>query len=89
MAVELRLGRKVAKRLKLKRLVMARVRARVPTGRPIVLRAKLASRARRALRKRRSVAFSIAVTMTDPAGNRSRLTRKGALKRPAKRPRRA
>ena len=88
-AVELRLGRKVAKRLKLKRLVIARVRARVPTGRPIVLRAKLTSRARRALRKRRSVAFSITATLTDPAGNRSRLTRKGALKRPAKRPRRS
>lgn len=87
--VELRLTRRLAKRLKLKRVVIARVRGAVRAGRATILRAKLTRRARRALRTRRSLKLSIAASFTDAAGNRARVARKGALRRPANRPRRS
>lgn len=88
-AVQLKVTRKVARRLKLGKLVIARGRRAVPAGRAVVLQAKLARKPRRALRKRRSVSFRIAATLTDSAGQRSQLARKGAMKQPAKRPRRS
>ena len=81
--VGLRITRKLAKRLKLKRQVrIARGRGAVAAGRPRIVRAKLTRAARRALRGRRSVRFRIVGSLTDTAGNRSRATRSGAMKRP-------
>ena len=85
--LELRVTRKLAKRLKLKKkVVIARVRGAVPAGRATPLRAKLTRRARRALRTRRSLRLTIAAGLTDAAGNPTRMTKKASLKRP--RPRR-
>ena len=81
--VGLRITRKLAKRLKLKRKVrIARGRGAVAAGRPRIVRAKLTRAARRALRGRRSVRFRIVASLADTAGNRSRATRGAAMKRP-------
>lgn len=88
--VQLKITRKLARRLKLgRRVVIARARGSVPAGRTAVLRARLTKRARRALRNRRSVRFRIAATLTDSAGQKVPLARKAAMKRPARRPRRS
>jgi hypothetical protein len=89
-AVQLRVARKLARRLKLRgKIVIARVKGAVPAERAVVLRAKLTRKARRALRNRRSLRFRIAATLTDSAGNRAPLARSATMKRPAKRPRRS
>ena len=81
--LELRVTRKLAKVLKLrKKVVIARVRGAVPAGRATPLRAKLTRRARRALRTRRALRLTIAAALTDAAGNRTRVTKKASLKRP-------
>jgi hypothetical protein len=86
-AVQLRVTRKVARRLKLRRrLVIARASGPVPAGRAVVLRPKLVKRARKALRERKSVRFTIAATLTDSLGKTARLSRKASMKRPKKRP---
>ena len=82
-ALELKVTRKLARRLKLgKKVVIARVRGAVPAGRATPLRAKLTRRARRALRTRRLLRLTIAAALTDAAGNRTRVTKKASLKRP-------
>ncbi|HMJ02828.1 MAG TPA: hypothetical protein VK506_07795, partial [Conexibacter sp.] len=85
-ALELKVTRKLARRLKLGKLVIARVKGAAPAGRATPLRAKLTRRARRALRTRRSLRLTIAAALTDAAGNRTRMTKKASLQRP--RPRR-
>jgi hypothetical protein len=68
-AVELKVTRKLAKRLKLgKKVVIARVKGAAPAGRATPLRAKLTRRARRALRTRRALRLTITAALTD-AGN--------------------
>jgi hypothetical protein len=84
-AIQLKIARKLAKRLKLKKRVIARGRRAVPAGRAVVLQAKLTRKARQALRNRRSVKFRIAATLTDSAAQRSSLARRAAMKRPARR----
>ena len=81
-ALELKVTRKFARRLKLGKVVIARVRGAVPAGRATPLRAKLTRRARRALRTRRLLRLTIAAALTDAAGNRTRVTKKASLKRP-------
>jgi hypothetical protein len=79
--VELRITRKLAKRLKLKRkVVIARARGAVPAGRVVSVRPKLTKAVRRALRKRTSLPFTIRATLTDALGNRATLSRKASLK---------
>jgi hypothetical protein len=85
-ALELKVTRKLARRLKLgKKVVIARVRGAAPAGRATPLRAKLTRRARRALRTRRSLRLTIAAALTDAAGNRTRVTKKASLQRPRRR----
>ena len=85
-AVQVRVTRKLAKALGLRRkTVIAKARGSVTAGRRKTLRTKLTAKARRALRRRKSLKLSLAATFTDTAGNRARKTRKGALKLPAKR----
>jgi hypothetical protein len=87
--VQLKVTRKVARRLELKKLVIARGRRAVPVGRAAIVQAQLTRKVRRALRSRKSVRFRIAATLTDSAGRRSPLAPMAAMKRPAKRPRRS
>jgi hypothetical protein len=85
--IQLKVTRKLAKRLKLKKkVVIARASAPVPAGRAVVLRAKLVKKARKALRKRKSVRFTIAATLTDSLGKTAQLSRKASMKRPKRRP---
>ena len=85
-AVQVRVTRKLAKALGLRRkTVIAKARGSVTAGRRKTLRTKLTAKARRALRRRKSLKLSLAATFTDTAGNRARKARKGALKLPAKR----
>jgi hypothetical protein len=87
--VELRVTRKLAKRLKLKRkVVIARSNGNLAAGQRKTLRAKLTKRARRALRTRRSVRFSMRARFDDTAGNRSRKARGASMKLPKKKQRR-
>jgi hypothetical protein len=82
-ALELKVTRKLARRLKLKKnVVLARVRGAAPAGRATPLRARLTRRARRAIRTRRALRLTIAAALTDAAGNRTRVTKKASLKRP-------
>jgi hypothetical protein len=82
-AVQLRVARKLARRLKLgRRLVIARAGGPVPAGRPVVLRAKLVKKARKRLRNRKAVRLTIAATFTDSLGKTSRLSREASMKRP-------
>jgi hypothetical protein len=84
--VQVRVTRKLAKALGLgRKTVIAKARGSLRANRRKTLRSKLTARARRALRRRTSLKLRLAATFTDPAGNRARLTRKGTLKRPAKR----
>ena len=85
--IQLKVTRKLAKRLKLKKkVVIARASGPVPAGRAVVLRAKLVKKARKALRKRKSVRFTIAATLTDSLGKTAQLSRKASMKRPKRRP---
>jgi hypothetical protein len=80
--VELRVTRKLAKALGLgRRVVMARAKGNLRAGRRTTLRPKLASRARKALRRRRSVSFRLTATFADPSGNRAKQARRASLKR--------
>ena len=84
--VEVRVTRKLARALRLgRKTVLAKLRGRVTAGRRKTLRAKLVKKARRAMRRRKSLKLSLAATFTDAAGNRARQVRKGTLKRPARR----
>jgi hypothetical protein len=84
--VELRITRKLAKQLKLgKKVVIARAKGSLKPVRKTTLRPKLASRARRALRRRKSLTLSIIATFTDPAGNGAKKSVKASLKRPRRR----
>ena len=84
--VEVRITRKLAKQLKLgKKVVIARAKGSLKPVRKTTLRPKLASRTRRALRRRTSLTLSIAATFTDPAGNAARKSVKASLKRPRRR----
>lgn len=80
--IQLTIAKKLARRLNLKRVRIARVVGAVPAGRAATLRAKLTRAARRALRGRRSLKLRIAAVLTDPAGNSSTLARNSALRRP-------
>jgi hypothetical protein len=80
--IELRIAKRLAKRLKLKGTRIARVAGAVPAGRAATLRAKLTRAARRALRGRRSLKLRVAAVLTDSSGNRSTLAKRGTLKRP-------
>ena len=85
-AVEVRVTRKLAKALGLRRkTVIAKAKGSVRAGARKTLRARLAARARRAMRRRNSLRLSLAATFTDAAGNRAKQTRKGTLKRPTRR----
>ncbi len=84
--VEVRVTRRLAKGLRLRgKVVIARVKARVAAGRRRNLRVKLTSRARRALRRRKSLKVTVAASFTDAAGNRARRSLKRTLKRPRRR----
>ena len=84
--VQVRVTRKLAKALGLRRkTVIAKAKGSVTAGGRKTLRAKLAPRARRAMRRRNSLKLRLAGTFTDAAGNRAGLTRKGTLKRPSRR----
>jgi hypothetical protein len=84
--VEVRVTRKLAKALGLKkRVLLARAKGNLRAGRRTTLRAKLASRARRSLRSRRSLKVSLKATFADAAGNRAPKAAKGTLKRPRRR----
>ena len=65
--------------------VIATAKGRATAGRRTTLRAQLARKARRALRKRKILEVSLAATFADTAGNRSRKNGKGTLKRPRRR----
>ena len=56
-------------------------------GRAKTLRVKLTKRARRALRRKKSLKLTIRATLTDSAGNLTKPARRASLKRP-KKPRR-
>ena len=81
-ALELKVARKLARRLKLGRVVIARGQGAVPAGRRTTLRAKLTRRARRALRGRRSLRLTIEAALSDAAGNGSQVKKRASLKRP-------
>lgn len=92
--VQLTVARSVARRLGLKRRLIARAQGSVPaaaagTRRAVAaatrLRAKLTRAARRALRGRAGVRLRISATLTDAAGNNARATRAVRLKRPRRR----
>jgi hypothetical protein len=84
--VQVRVTRKLAKALGLRRkTVIAKAKGSVTAGAGKTLRARLAARARRAMRQRKSLKLSLAATFTDAAGNRAKQTRKGTLKRPPRR----
>jgi hypothetical protein len=84
--LELRVSRKLAKRLKLKRkVVIAKARGTLTANRTRTFRPKLTRAARRALRGRKSLRLRIRATLTDTAGNRSQLSPRASLKRPKKR----
>ena len=81
--VQVRVTRKLAKALGLRRkTVIAKARGSVTAGTRKTLRGKLPRKARRAMRRRKSLKLSLAATFTDAAGNRAKQTRKGTLKRP-------
>ena len=83
-AVQVRVTRKLAKALGLHRkIVIAKAKGSARANRRKTLRAKLTRKARRALRRRKSLKLRLAATFTDSAGNRAKRTRKGTLKRPA------
>ena len=85
-AVEVRVTRRLAKALRLgRKTVIAKAKGSVAAGRRKTLRGKLARKARRAMRRRQSLKLSLAATFTDAAGNKSRQSRRGTLKRPARR----
>jgi hypothetical protein len=80
--IEVRVASKLAKRLGLrKKVVIARATGVLVAGRKTTLRTKLVSGVRRAIRKRKSLAISVAGTFTDAAGNKARRSLKGLLKR--------
>jgi hypothetical protein len=80
--VELRVTRKLAKALGMgRRVVLARAKGNLTAGRRTTVRPKLAARARRALRRRRSVSFRLTATFADPSGNRGQQARRASLKR--------
>jgi hypothetical protein len=84
-AVQVRVTRKLAKALGLRRkVVIAKARGSVRAGRGKILRTKLTARARRALRPRKGLKLTLAATFTDPAGNRARKARTASLKLPAR-----
>ena len=84
--VELRVTSKVAKRLGLKKnVVIAKTKGNLEAGKAKTLRAKLTSRARRPLRRRKALSFRIAGAFTDSSGNAAKLSAKVSLKRPRKR----
>jgi hypothetical protein len=81
--IELRVSRKLAKRLKLRRrVVIAKASGRLAANRTRTFRPKLTRAARRALKGRKSLRFRIRATLTDTAGNRSRPSRAASLKPP-------
>ena len=81
--VQVRVTRKLAKALGLRRkTVIAKAKGSVTAGTRKTLRGKLTRKARRAIRRRKSLKLSLAATFTDAAGNRAKQTRKGTLKRP-------
>jgi hypothetical protein len=85
--VQFRVTRKLAKALGMgRKTVIATAKGNAAAGRRTTLRGKLARKARRALRRRKSLKLSLAGSFTDAAGNKATQTRKGTLKRP--RPRR-
>ena len=84
--VEVRVTRKLAKALGLRRkTVIAKAKGSTTAGRRKTLRGRLAPKARRAMRRRKSLKLRLVATFTDAAGNRAKQTRKGTLKRPARR----
>jgi hypothetical protein len=52
-----------------------------PAGRRVTVKVKLTRKARKALRRRKSVSFTLKATATDAAGNSGAVTRKAKLKR--------
>jgi hypothetical protein len=84
--VQVRVTRKLAKALGLgRKTVIAKAKGSVRAGARKTLRGRLAAGARRAMRQRNSLKLSLAATFTDAAGNRTKQTRKGTLKRPTRR----
>jgi hypothetical protein len=84
--VEVRVTRKLAKALGLRRkTLIAKAKGSTRAGTRKTLRAKLVAKARRAMRRRNSLRLRLTATFTDTAGNKSKASRKGTLKRPARR----
>jgi hypothetical protein len=84
--VQVRVTRKLAKKLRLRRkVVLAGAKGSVPAGRRKTLRAKLTRGARRALRRSRSVKVQLRAKFTDAAGNSAKKSRRAGLKRPRRR----
>ena len=87
--VELRIPSKLARKLKLgRKVVIATGKRNLLPGRVTTVQTKLTRAARKALKKRKTLAVSIAGTLDDAAGNRAKPKGKGSLKRPARRSRR-
>lgn len=78
-ALEALVARRPAKRLGGKRI--AKGSGTCQAGRRAKVKAKLTRKARRGLRRRRSVAFTLNGTATDAAGNSGAVTKKAKLKR--------
>jgi hypothetical protein len=80
--VQVRVTRKLAKALGMgRKTVIATAKGNAAAGRRTTLRGKLARKARRALRRRKSLKLSLAASFTDAAGNKATQNRKGTLKR--------
>jgi hypothetical protein len=85
-AVRVRVTSKLGKRLKLRgKVVIARAQGNVAAGSRKTLRTRLTRRARRALKRRKSLEVRVAATFTDAAGNGARKSLKRSLKRPRRR----
>jgi hypothetical protein len=85
-AVEVRVTRKLARKLGLRRgTAIAKARGSVTAGGRRTLRGRLAARARRAMRRRNSLKLSVTATFTDAAGNEAQKAGRGTLERPARR----
>ena len=83
--VEVRITRKLANALGLRRkTLIAKAKGSTTAGRRKTLPAKLAAKARRAMRRRNSLKLRLDATFTDTAGNKTKRSRKGTLKRPAR-----
>jgi len=85
-AVEVRVTRKLARSLGLRRkIVIAKAKGSTTAGRGKTLRAKLTARARRGMRRRNSLKVRLVARFTDEAGNKAQQVRRGTLRRPARR----